>query len=362
LWDKEDQKMVIPKYKIIETIECKVLRSKEYNYYFNKESGLFLRFGETYEKDPEYSPLGPEIIDMEISTVCHNKCKFCYKSNTSVGKNMSFDTFKKIFHKLPKTVCQIAFGIGSIDSNKDLFKIMYYCRRNCVIPNITINGSRMNKMYYNRLRRLCGAVSVSLYDYDTCYNAVKELTKCDMSGKIPLKQVNIHCLLSNETYDKCMQVLKDRLTDKRLSKLNAIVFLTLKPKGLRNTYTKLNDMNKLKKLVNFAFKNHISIGFDSCSSCNFLKSIRTSTNFNEISKFVEPCESTLFSYYINVNGKGYPCSFSENIQGYNGIDILKSKNFWFEKETIKFRKNVINNKDKYLNCRKCQLYDLEIRK
>lgn len=41
---------------------------------------------------------------------------------------MSLETFKALFHKLPTTVCQIAFGIGDINANPDLFKIMEYCR------------------------------------------------------------------------------------------------------------------------------------------------------------------------------------------------------------------------------------------
>ena len=99
------------------------------------------------------SVFGPEIADIEISTICHGippvgmdkpvPCKFCYKSNSGRGENMSLDTFKQIFHKFPRSLTQIAFGIGDIDSNPDLWNIMRYCRDNnyqFIVPNVTVNG------------------------------------------------------------------------------------------------------------------------------------------------------------------------------------------------------------------------------
>ncbi len=342
--------------KIINEYKIKIVNSNDYNYIFNLSNGYFARWGKTKKDNPEYSKFGPEILDIEISSQCSNGCSFCYKSNTVKGNNMSLETFKTMFDKFPNNLTQIAFGIGDIDANKDLWDIMIYCRKNDIIPNITINGSRMNNDYYDKLSLLCGAVAVSLYDYDTCYNAVKELTDRGM------KQVNIHCLLSEETFGKCMKVLKDKQKDYRLKNLNAVVFLFLKPKGDRNNFHKLNSMLKFKKLINYAFDNNISIGFDSCSASNFLKAIKEHKKYKEIEEMIEPCESTLFSYYINVNGLGYPCSFSEGTK-YKGIDVVNCKDFmkdiWKGKETLNFRKRVSKNID-CNNCRMCPLYNLEI--
>jgi hypothetical protein len=114
--------------KITENNEWKLVRSENYNYNFNKKSGLFMRWGKTKNDDPEFSPYGPEILDIEISTICHGAngipCSFCYKSNTAKGHNMSFETFKKILDKLPKTIGQIAFGLGDLASS-----IKYFRRR-----------------------------------------------------------------------------------------------------------------------------------------------------------------------------------------------------------------------------------------
>jgi len=332
----------------------KIFHSESYNYIFNLDNGLFIRWGKTKDDDPTYSPFGPEILDIEISTICSNGCSFCYKTNTTEGKNMSFNKFKQLFRKFPKSLTQIAFGIGDIDANPDLWNIMSYCRLHDVIPNITINGKKLTKEHCNLLSYYCGAVAVSLYNYDDCYNAVEKLSE----GKYGLKQVNIHVLLSEETFDKCMKSMKDALTDKRLKKLNAIVFLWLKPKGERNQYHQLTSMDKFRELVDFAFNNNIRIGFDSCSSSNFLRAIKDHPNYKSIEQMVEPCESTLFSYYINVDGIGFPCSFSEDI--YKGIDITNCKDFlnevWFGKETKDFRNKVLSTG----KCRKCTLYNLEL--
>lgn len=210
----------------------KAYKSTNYNYIFNPSNGFFMRWGKTFEEDPQSAP-APEILDIEISTICHKACSHCYKSNTSNGENMSLETFKILFSKLPTTLTQIAFGIGDLNGNPDMIKIFKYCRENKVIPNVTINGEDLTDKKAECLSQLCGAVAVSIYDYDICYDAVKKLTDRGM------KQVNIHCLTSLETFDRCMRVLKDSKTDDRLKKLNAIVFLRYKEtKRMKNVENK----------------------------------------------------------------------------------------------------------------------------
>lgn len=334
---------------LLEGDKYKICMSDSYNYIFNKSNGYFQRWGGRKEDDPEWSPFGAEIADIEISEICHEGCKFCYKSNTTKGRNMDLETFIKIFDKFPKTLTQIAFGIGSIDTNPDMWKMFEYCRLNAVAPNLTINGSRMTPEYYDRLASLCGAVTVSLYDYDRCYDAVENL------GKRGMKQVNIHAMLSEETYDRCMQVMKDYKTDPRLSKyLNAIVFLWLKPKGRGEQMHKVSK-ERYEALVDYAITNNIPIGFDSCSASNFLKC----KNTEQFKTYAEPCESTLFSIYINVVGEATPCSFAEDV--HNPVDVLKCNDFindvWMSDTFTNFRKAVIANLDEN-GCRMCPIYNL----
>lgn len=226
----------------------KFLISKDYNYFFNKKTGFFARWGKTKDDDPDYSPFGPEIADIEVTTKCDGingkVCSFCYKANTPNGINMSFETFKGIFDKLPNTLTQIAFGADShAASNPDLWKMMEYCRDNGVIPNITV--ADITDETADKLAKYCGAVAVSAYfeqDIDACYNSVKKLTDRGMN------QINIHCFISEETYKDAMVLLNDVKSDIRLSKLNAIVFLSLKKKGRGVKYNTLSN-DKFKTII-----------------------------------------------------------------------------------------------------------------
>jgi len=342
------------KAKILENKKYKILKSEDCNYVFRKHDGLTISWGRTKEEDPAPSKYGPIIMDIEISTICKKACSFCYKGNTSKGRYMTFATFKQMFDKFPKVLTQIAFGIGDISGNPDLYKIMNYCRENEVVPNITINGDDLTDYHAYRLANICGAVAVSHYNNETCLNAVAKLKK---EG---LEQVNIHKLLSDETLAECNQIIDEFHIDERWKNVNAIVFLWLKPVGPRNTFSAVS-MNSYKFLVSRLLANNIPFGFDSCTAPHFLEAIHGTKYYDQMKDLAEPCESTVFSYYINVDGIGFPCSFTENTSEYKGVNILKCENFindvWNHEETKKFREGCIKSVSR-LNCRKCQAFNL----
>ena len=348
---------------LIETETFKNLVSPEYNYSFNKKNGFFVRWGKTLEDNPTWSKFGPEIADIEITTICNgvrdkegnrSPCKFCYKSNGPVGNNMSFETFKKIFHNLPKTLNQIAFGVDSeARSNPELFNMMNYCRHNSyqdIIPNITI--SDIDETTAKRIIEVAGAVSVSCYmdrDKNICYNIVERLNE-------DLKQVNIHMMLSKETLEYTKELFNDYKTDKRLSKTNAIILLSLKQKGRGINYTPL-DQKDFDGVLKLAFKNKITLGFDSCTCPKFLNSMRKNKKYQIYFSMSEPCESGIFSLFINVNGMFQPCSFINDFS----LDVVNCEDFikdiWMNKETIKWRNKLINNTDEH-EIRCCPVYKI----
>lgn len=297
---------------VFENEEVKILRSEAYNYNFVKASGYFERWGETEEDDPQLSVFGPEIIDMEITTICngignYGPCSFCYKANTKNGIYMSFSQFKRIFDKLPKTVTQIAFGLDAkCESSPDTFKIMEYSRDRGVVPNVTV--ADISDETAVKLSKVCGAVAVSRYhDKDICYDTVKRLTG---NG---LDQVNIHAMISKETLDQTYELFNDYFIDSRLKGIKAIVMLSLKQKGRGEKYNPLTQQ-EFDDLVNFAMKKGIPIGFDSCSAPKLMNAIKDKSNREEIEQSIEPCESSLFSVYCDVHGNFYPCSFCEEVE------------------------------------------------
>lgn len=365
--------------KIYDSKAVKACASPDYNYYFNKDSGLFVRCGKTKEDDPDYSPFGPELADIEISTICSGitrsdgkkkPCPFCYKSNGPKGKNMSLETFKKVFKNINENnqITQIAFGVGDIDANPDMYRIFEYCRERGVVPNVTINGEDLTDTHVEHIVGLCGAVAVSRYTpKGVCYNAVQKLTE---GG---LKQCNIHMMISQESYDACFDLIDDCCSDPRLENLNAVVFLALKPRGRGTAFHPLKDASKYAALIKYAFEKRVSIGFDSCSGPTFLKACQLLVeagdlqqgDYDKMKDQVEPCESSLFSIYVDVHGMTWPCSFLEDRPGYIPVDLTKGyvsfiEEVWNGQIVKSFREKLLNTCTGGLceGCRQCPEFDI----
>lgn len=351
---------------ILDSKRMKICKSEDYNFVFNKEDGQFARWGRTKEEDPLFSPFGPEIADIEISTICNGvggPCKFCYKKNGPRGENMSLDTFKKVLNKLTgggvSPLGQVAFGIGDIDANPDMWLIFEECRKNGIVPNVTINGNYLEDYHVKRLSELCGAVAVSRYEpKDVCYDAVKRLTDAGMN------QVNIHQLMCAESFDDCMALIDDYNSDERLKDMRAVVFLALKPQGRGTSLTPLSNVGKYKQLIEKAFSENVPCGFDSCSASIFLKAMEDSPKYKEYEMLAEPCESYLFSIYVDVFGRTVPCSFLEGKR--EAIDILSCDNFlkdiWNGPIVGAWREELLataNSDDSLVKgCRQCPVYDI----
>jgi hypothetical protein len=268
-------------------------------------------------------------------------------------------TLDHIMQILPPNVKQIAFGIGSVSAYPDLIAALDLTRSYGVIPNITVNGDISDNDVTELVKRL-GAVAVSYYGDDICFNAVKKFTDAG------LRQTNIHCILSEQTFDNCCKLIEKASNDTRLSKLNAIVFLQVKPKGKHNTLTPLRDINKYKMLVKLAQENHIGIGFDGCSAPLAFHAIDSTMH-----AMIEPCESTSMSFYVNSEGIGFPCSFTEGTTSSgnwaDGIDLNKVTNFlkevWYAPRVIGWRSKV-HDSSKNCNCefntccRSCPVYNI----
>jgi len=391
-------------YIYIETDSRKFLRSLNTNYNFNKITGFTQMWGRTLEEDILYSDVGPLILDMEISTGCNgvnNKvCAYCYKKeNNSTDKNMSLDTFKtildkmsvecreltfensnsKIFVNLPvlenlevgsdfkigentfkiasiseeiyrrHILTQIAFGSGSTAlENPELFDMMKYARSVGVIPNITV--ADVSEDTAQTLSELCGAVAVSKHaDKNVCYNTIKKLTDKGMT------QVNMHFVVHKNSKIGAIDTINDIKNDPRLSKMNAIVFLSLKKKGNGEKLQTL-ELEGFREIIDYAFEQKIQFGMDSCSGGKFIEVIKDREDFKKLFEYVEPCESTKISSYINVEGKFYSCSFCENSESFkNGIDSVNCSSFvedvWFNEKTIEWRNNLLKkNSEGWFNC------------
>jgi len=345
-------------YRIENRGEYKYLISENLNYVFNRKTGFSAVWGATAKDDPDFSPFGPFIADIEVTTICKGPggklCPFCYKANTPNGDYMSFDLFTKVFDKLPDTLQQIAFGVDAqCETNPDIWGIMDYCRYKGVIPNVTV--ADITDETADSLVDYCGAVAVSRYnDKDICYDSIKKLADRGM------EQVNMHIMISQETLSNVWETLTDIVyKEPKLAGLNAIVFLSLKKKGRGIGHNPISQ-EKFNEIVNFCIENGINFGFDSCSAPKFLKAVEGHKDEDHFKMVAEPCESTRFSVYIDVNGDMYPCSFCERIDGWErGISIDKCQDFvkdvWMDEKVVNFRKNCIS----CMNMKEaCQVYEV----
>jgi hypothetical protein len=348
-------------YIVTETPSIKMASGDDYHYMFNKLTGDFRRWGRTIKDDPQFSPIGPEILDLEISVNgCPNACPFCYKNNRNVeATNMSFDMFKSIIDRFPKTLTQIAFGITGIKTNPDFVRMMEYCRSIGVIPNFTLSGIDLEPDMAKTVAKLVGALAVSAYqsDKNICYDTVKTFTD------LGIKQTNIHLMVSEETLDFVYEVLRDRHNDPRLAHMNAIVFLGVKPKGRAvDGYHSLST-EKYAELVRYCLEKNLPIGFDSCSAPKFEMAVRQMANLDESDKQTliqcsESCESSMFSAYINVQGEYWHCSFSERENEQQYVDVLDIDDFlkdlWYHPVVEKFRNDAIRTSEN--GCRRCNVF------
>ena len=345
---------------VFETEHAKQARSHHYNFNFDKRTGFFARWGDTTEDDPSFCPVGPEILDIEISVNgCPNVCPFCYKNNKNVPPtNMSFDTFKTILDKMPPVLTQIAFGITGVQTNPDFTKMLAYARSKGIIPNFTLSGIDLTDELADEIVRHIGGLAVSAYESDKniCYDTVKKFTDRGV------EQTNIHLMISKQTLTFVHQVLDDKLHDHRLKDMNAIIFLGVKPKGrAAGSYTPVNSQ-EFGELLSFAESHKIAFGFDSCSAPKYEAAVMRSDKPYDVKKrmiqFSESCESTLFSLYINVHGEVWPCSFSEGEPGHEPVSMIEAESFtkdvWDGRVVQAFRDKLLaTTKD---GCRYCPVF------
>ena len=259
----------------------------------------------------------------------------CYKANTPNGEYMTFDTFKEVFDLMnqPKTMTQIAFGVDAeCKTNPDVWRIMDYCLENDVVPNVTVADIDYDTA--REIVRRCGACAVSAYERNLgcCHESIANLLKArDELGKKDFT-VNIHCLVAAETRNLVWKLLDEvRIARKggfgsgdvrrSLRGVKAVVLLSLKKKGRGEGFHVLPE-DEYRKIVDFCFDNGLPFGMDSCGANKFLRAIESRPDRDAIVSCVEPCEKLLFSTYVNVEGKMFPCSFMEGTEKWrDGIDL-----------------------------------------
>jgi MoaA/NifB/PqqE/SkfB family radical SAM enzyme len=347
-------------YTCQENDKHKMVLGPDYRYMFDKRNGSFERCGDRIEDDPQWSPMGPELLDLEISVNgCPNRCRFCYKGNTDApATNMSLATFKGILDRMPHSLTQIAFGITGVQTNPAFIPMMEESRARGVIPNFTLSGIDLTPELADRISKLAGALAVSLYEKDL----EPGLKAIEMFTDRGMTQVNVHLMVSQETLPFVQRILEQRAAGGTvLDRVHAFVFLGVKPKGRAAGHFHSLTKEQFQGLVKFALGSNVPIGFDSCSAPKFeaaVKALPLDEQYRtRLIQCSESCESGLFSSYINVEGKYFPCSFSEGVDGIEGVPVLDYPSFmdvWYSPPVKAWRERILST---VVNgCRHCPLY------
>jgi hypothetical protein len=160
-------------------------------------------------------------------------------------------------------------GITDIQANPDFIPMMKESRARGIVPNFTMSGIDLTPEIADEIAPLIGACAVSVYqrDKNIAYNAIKMMLDRGVN------QTNIHLFVSSETIDFVYEVLNDVRTDERLTNLNAVVFLGVKPKGRAKGHFHSLNQGEFSQLIKFCMTYNIPHGFDSCSAPKYVQAV-----------------------------------------------------------------------------------------
>lgn len=286
-----------------------------YVYTFDYETGVSTRsdiLTADYKpsgKDPFYANF-PHLIDVGImghcthglSGLCMKSGVQCYQNGLNINKpNMSVEDFRKIAEECKDLTNQFALGgRGDPNEHEHFGEILAICRENNIVPNYTTSGFRLTDEEIAFTKKYCGAVAVSWYRSDYTLDAILRFVKAGV-------KTNIHFVLNNDTIEEAIGLLENNGFP---AGINAVVFLTHKPVGLgqkekclRHDDVRLERFISLIRNKKFNFK----IGIDGCFVVSLINS---NMNFNM--KYLDTCEATRFTCYIDADLNMYPCSFDVN--------------------------------------------------
>jgi radical SAM protein with 4Fe4S-binding SPASM domain len=227
---------------------------------------------------------------------------------------MSVDDYKFILNSLnrPKygNVFQVALGGGEPLEHPEILEILDITKKFNIVPNFTTNGKDITQNIVDRIKGKIGAIAISLNNIDDIENSKFKLL---LNNRI---RTNIHYLVDSTNIEQAIQILKGNF-NKKLDRVNALIFLTYKPLGRADINYILRKGPSLHKFLDLIDNNKTSckIGFDACFVPLLMRFTKTNIDF------IDSCEVGYFSVYIDENLRVAPCSFSNTRDSYSLKDF-----------------------------------------
>ncbi|HBG34880.1 MAG TPA: radical SAM/SPASM domain-containing protein, partial [Holosporales bacterium] len=90
--------------------------SLAYTTLFNPLTGFFARIEDKGHPEPFWSPFGPELLDVSITSYCDRMCDFCYRHAHIGGKHMPLEDYQRLIDIASTVgVYQIALVVCSVN-------------------------------------------------------------------------------------------------------------------------------------------------------------------------------------------------------------------------------------------------------
>jgi MoaA/NifB/PqqE/SkfB family radical SAM enzyme len=303
----------------------KIMHHGDYISYFDPKTGLHIRGERPDGTDPEWSPSGPELMDIHITNYCPMTCAYCYReSNPNKSTHMDPADFKALLQDASPWVCQVAIGGGSPQHHPQFLEILQIAHEMGIPPSYTSNGLDMTEEILEATKEFCGAVAISLHDLDTGLAHAKRLIDYGLNTAI-------HVVLHKDAIDFWTGQLL--LAKEGKGYLNGdipfytCIFLMHKPIGRGSWEQHPSPIQKrqfARALHNY--EGPIMVGIDSCAAPS-LVSIYGKDELPQHA--IGPCDSGCFSMFVGEDMVASPCSFNKtdmfSLEEFSFEDVWKNK-------------------------------------
>lgn len=92
-----------------------------------------------------------ETVDIKITDHCDAGCSYCHENSTTQGQDALFGNLCEIINSYLLPYTEIAIGGGNPLDYAELDKFLWFCKKQAMIPSITVNSYHINHNSAGRL-------------------------------------------------------------------------------------------------------------------------------------------------------------------------------------------------------------------